>query len=175
MHAPHCDGHHLHGSRVFITCPSEFRSNILHYNRNLETHTFLFRSQPKAELMMDVLLHYREQMRNILHEFVIMPDHLHLLLTPEADISLKRALQLIKGGFSYRLRKAKRGLVWQESFTNHRIRDEHDYERHAGYIRMNPVRARLVERPEMYPYSSASARFERTFGRRTTNAESRAI
>ncbi len=110
---------------------------------------------------MDVLLRYREQMRYALHEFVIMPDHLHLLLTPGADISLERALQLIKGGFSYRLRKAKTGLIWQESFTNHRIRDEHDYERHAGYIRMNPVRARLVERPEMYPYSSASARFER--------------
>ena len=107
--------------------------------------------------MMDVLLRYREQMRYVLHEFVIMPDHLHLLLTPGADISLERALQLIKGGFSYRLGKAKTGLIWQESFTNHRIRDEHDYERHAGYIRMNPVRARLVERPEMYPYSSASA------------------
>ena len=125
--------------------------------------------------MMDVLVHYREQMRYVLHEFVIMPDHLHLLLTPEADISIERALQLIKGGFSYRLGKAKRGPVWQESFTNHRIRDQHDYERHAGYIHMNPVHARLVERPEMYPYSSASARFERTFGRRTTNAESRAI
>jgi len=137
--------------------------------------TPLFRSQPEAELMMDVLVHYREQMRYVLHEFVIMPDHLHLLLTPEANVTLERALQLIKGGFSYRLGKAKRGPVWQESFTNHRIRDQHDYERHAGYIRMNPVHARLVERPEMYPYSSASARFERTFGRRTTNAESRAI
>src|SRR5437879_12966197 len=105
-----------------------------------------------------------------------MPDHLHLLLTPEADISIERALQLIKGGFSYRLGKAKRGPVWQESFTNHRIREEHDYERHAGYIRMNPLRARLVERPEMYPYSSASARFgRRMFGRGTTNVESRAI
>src|SRR2546425_7938123 len=98
--------------------------------------------------MMDVLVHYREQMRYVLHEFVIMPDHLHLLLTPEADISIERALQLIKGGFSYRLGKAKRGPVWQESFTNHRIRDQHDYERHAGEIRMNPVRARFVERPE---------------------------
>jgi REP-associated tyrosine transposase len=138
--------------------------------------TPLFRSQPKAELMMDVLLHYREQMRYVLHEFVIMPDHLHLLLTPGADISLERVLQLIKGGFSYRLGKTKRGLVWQESFTNHRIRSEHDYERHAGYICMNPVRARLAERPEMYPYSSASARFGgRTFGRRTTNVESAAI
>lgn len=75
---------------------------------------------------------------------------------PALDISLERVLQLIKGGFSYRLGKAKRGLVWQESFTNHRIRDEQDYQRHAEYIRMNPVSARLVDAPELYPYSLAS-------------------
>lgn len=104
---------------------------------------------------MQVLEHYRGEEKYDLHEFVIMPDHLHLLLTPAADISLERAVQLIKGGFSYRLGKIKHGLVWQESFTNHRIRDERDYTHHADYIRMNPVRARLVERPELYPYSSA--------------------
>ncbi len=92
----------------------------------------------------------------VLHEFVVMPDHLHLLLTPAPDLSLESAAQLIKGGFSYRLGKAKRGLVWQESFTNHRIRDDQDYEHHAEYIRMNPVRARLAGTPELYPYSSAS-------------------
>ncbi len=117
--------------------------------------TPFFRSQKEAELMLNVLAHYREQKKYLLHEFVIMPDHLHLLLTPAEDIFLERALQLIKGGFSYRRGKSKRGLVWQESFTNHRIRDEGDYEKHAEYIRMNPVRARLVERPEMYSYSSA--------------------
>src|SRR2546430_14323950 len=79
--------------------------------------TPLFRSQPKAELMMDVLVHYREQMRYVLHEFVIMPDHLHLLLTPEADISIERALQLIKGGFSYRLGQGKKGPPLQEGFS----------------------------------------------------------
>jgi len=105
---------------------------------------------------MNVLLHYREQKKYVLYEFVIMPDHLHLLLTPAPEILLERAMQLIKGGFSYRLGKAKRGLVWQESFTNHRVRDERDYLRHVEYIRMNPVGARLVERPELYPYSSAS-------------------
>src|SRR5438046_7169556 len=142
----------------------------------IRQRTPLFRSQPKAELMMDVLLHYREQMRYVLHEFVIMPDHLHLLLTPGADISLERAMQLIKGGFSYRLGKAKTGLIWQERFTNHRIRDEHDYERHAGYIRMNPVRARLVERTAKYAYASASASCgRRLLGRGTTNVESREI
>src|SRR2546427_10692821 len=107
--------------------------------------------------MMDVLVHYREQMRYVLHEFVIMPDHLHLLLTPEADISIERALQLIKGGFSYRLGKAKRGPVWQGRFTKHPIPAQHGYERHAGDIRMHPVRARLGGGPEMYPDSSAGA------------------
>ena len=123
--------------------------------------TPLFRNRQRAELMMEMLERYREQKKYELHEFVIMPDHLHLLLTPIAGISLERAVQLIKGGFSYRLGKAKRGLVWQESFTNHRVRDEQDYARHAEYIRMNPVRARLAERPELYPYSSASMRFQR--------------
>src|SRR5205807_7049083 len=37
----HCDGYHLHGARAFITCPDEFRSNILHYKRNLAPHTFI--------------------------------------------------------------------------------------------------------------------------------------
>ena len=112
--------------------------------------------------MTDVLAHYGEQKKYVLHEYVIMPDHLHLLLTPAADISLERAMQLIKGGFSYRLGKgvpanAKKGLAWQESFTNHRIRDELDNVHHAEYIRMNPVRARLVDAPQLYPYSSANA------------------
>jgi putative transposase len=132
--------------------------------------TPLFRQAQPAELMMDVLAHYREQKKYVLHEFVIMPDHLHLLFTPAADISLERAMQLIKGGFSYQLGKAhaantKRGLVWQESFTNHHIRDEQDYAHHAAYIRMNPVRARLVEKPELYPYSSASCGRAAIYGR----------
>jgi putative transposase len=124
--------------------------------------TPLFRNPQKAELMMEVLAHYCENKKYVLHEFVIMPDHLHLLLTPAPEISIKRATQLIKGGFSYRLGKAvsanaKPGLVWQESFTNHRIRDEQDYKYHAEYIRMNPVRAHLVDAPQLYPYSSANS------------------
>jgi len=118
--------------------------------------TPIFRNGEKAGLMLDVLAHYQDQKKYVLHEFVVMPDHLHLLITPAPDISLERAMQFIKGGFSYRLGQSKRGLTWQESFANHRIRDQHDYEAHAGYIRTNPVRAHLVERPEMYPYSSAA-------------------
>lgn len=119
-----------------------------------------FKDARKAELLMDVLEHYQREKKFALHEFVIMPDHLHLLISPAEDVSLERAVQLIKGGFSFRLGKMKKSLVWQESFTNHRVRDEDDYEQHALYIRMNPVKAGLVERAEDYPYSSAGLRWK---------------
>jgi putative transposase len=114
----------------------------------------IFRRDAVARLLIDTLAHYRDERKYLLHEFVIMPDHVHALLTPAAEISLERAMQFIKGGFSYRLKS--RPPLWQASFTNHRVRDFEDYERHREYIRMNPVRSRLVASPEAYPYSSAA-------------------
>ena len=92
-----------------------------------------------------------------LHEFVLMPDHFHLILTPAPDKSLERALQYIKGGYSFRVKRelAYKGLPWEQGFTNHRIRDFDDYQHHRDYIHHSPVEARLVKTPEDYPYSSA--------------------
>jgi len=70
----------------------------------------IFRRETVARLLMETLAHYREQRKFLLHEFVIMPDHVHALLTPAAEISLERAMQFIKGGFSYRLKS--RPPVW---------------------------------------------------------------
>jgi putative transposase len=114
----------------------------------------IFRRDATARLLIDTLAHYRDQGKFLLHEFVAMPDHLHALLTPADRLSLERAVQFIKGGFSYRL--DKRGHIWQPSFTNHRIRDWPDYEQHRDYIRTNPVRAHLASKPEAYPYCSAA-------------------
>jgi putative transposase len=121
----------------------------------------IFRREAAANLLIETLAHYRDERKYLLHEFVIMPDHLHILLTPWDEISLERAVQFIKGGFSFRLKF--RGPAWQASFSNHRIRDLEDYENHREYVRMNPVRARLAERAEEYPYSSAAGimRFHR--------------
>jgi putative transposase len=106
--------------------------------------------------MIEVLFDYRDQGKYLLHEFVVMADHIHLLLTPAIEISLERAMQFIKGGYSYRLRKMEKIQVWQESFTNHRIRGAEDYVRHCEYVRMNPVRAGLVRDEEAYLFSSAN-------------------
>jgi putative transposase len=122
----------------------------------------LFQSERMARLLLNVLYSYRSQGRFLLYEFVIMPNHFHLLITPAADVSLEKALQFIKGGFSYRAKKEVgfNSAIWEAGFTNHRIRDAEDYQQHRAYIRENPVKANLVERCERYPYSSAFPEIE---------------
>ena len=119
----------------------------------------LFRSERIAGLFLDTLFSYRDQQKFQLHEFVIMPNHVHLLITPNETITIERATQFIKGGFSHRVKK-ELGIsseIWQRGYVDHRVRDASDYRQHREYIRANPVRARLVETPEEYRYSSAYA------------------
>ena len=119
----------------------------------------LFSKEPWAKLLIDTLYHDRGT-AYLLHEFVVMPDHIHVLLTPKT--SIEKAVQFIKGGFSYRAKKelATNMEVWQKGFSDHRIRDASDYRIHQIYIQQNPVRKHLCERAEEYPYSSARAGFE---------------
>ena len=112
----------------------------------------LFSRVATADLLAEVFLHYRERGKYLLHDFVIMPDHFHALITPADEISLERVVQFIKGGFSFRLKSSL--PVWQASFTNHRVRDGEDFAQHRVYIWSNPVRAGLVRRVEDWRWSS---------------------
>ena len=82
----------------------------------------LFQKERWARLLIDTLYHYRGT-AYLLHEFVIMPDHIHVLLTPQT--SLEKAVQFIKGSFSFRAKKelGSNMEVWQKGFSDHRIRD----------------------------------------------------
>ena len=131
------------------TTEGTFFITTITYNRRR-----LFQLPANAELFLETLQHYRRQGHYKLHAFVVMPDHIHLILTPQA-IALERAIGLIKGGFSHRL--ASKFPVCQRSFTDHRIRDEDDLEIRRTYLHNNPVRAGLAATPELYPYSSACA------------------
>jgi putative transposase len=99
-----------------------------------------FQSERMARLFLHTLLHYREQKNYLLHEFVLMPDHFHLLITP--TLSIERSLQLIKGGFSFRAKKERgyAGEIWQTSFYDRRVRDVEDYYAYRHYIHQNPVK-----------------------------------
>jgi len=79
-------------STYFISAQTYLKKNILQSDR-------------MARLLIDVLYNYRKQNKYFLHEFVVMPNHFHLLITPASETTLERALQLIKGGFSFRANK----------------------------------------------------------------------
>ena len=108
-----------------------------------------FRHERWARLMLSTIDHY-EGTGYKLHAYVIMPDHLHLIITPSE--SVEKSVQLVKGGFSFRVKKELEwnGEIWQPGFTDHRIRDEEDWARHMEYIRTNPIDARLVK--DSLPY-----------------------
>src|SRR5689334_13333252 len=110
----------------------------------------LFRNERWTKLLIDTLYHYRSS-AFLLHEFVIMPDHIHLLITPAT--SLEKAVQFIKGGFSCRAKKelGSNMEIWQKGFQDQRIRDAADYDVHVTYIRENPVRKHLCGNPQEYP------------------------
>lgn len=122
----------------------------------------LLQSHRSAELFVRILYDYRAQGKFRLHDFVVMPDHFHLLLTVDKSISIERAVQFIKGGFAYRAGK-ELGFcspVWQKGVSETRINDESAFERARTYIRNNPVAKHLATAPEEFPYSSAYPGFE---------------
>ncbi len=122
----------------------------------------LFQSERMAKLFINVLFSYQNQEKYRLHEFVVMPDHFHALLTPVPHVTLEKSVQFIKGGFSFRARKELGliGEIWQTSFYDHRVRDGDEYFRFRHYIHMNPVRRGLVSSPEEFPYSSANLKLD---------------
>jgi putative transposase len=112
----------------------------------------LFQVTANAELLRRTILEYRSQGRFLLHAFVIMPEHFHALITPAPDVSLEKAMQFIKGGFSFRL-KSKLD-VWMRSFNETQIMTKEKFINCVVYIENNPVRRGLASAPEMYPFSS---------------------
>jgi putative transposase len=121
----------------------------------------LLQSERMALLLIDVFYHYRSQKKYVLHEFVVMPHHFHLLITPLGS-TLERTMQLIKGGFSFRAGKefSMKAEIWQTSFHDRRVRDSGEYSQFLGYIHSNPVKAGLCQNPEEWTYSSANEKFE---------------
>ena len=102
-----------------------------------------FRHERWVLLMEEVLQHYRGD-SYLLHAYVVMPDHFHIIITPRE--SLERAMQNIKGGFSFRAKRAFdwKFDIWQVGFSDHRIRDIEDWNRHISYMRYNPIKAILA-------------------------------
>jgi len=135
--------------------------NTFFVSTNTQGFRSLFQPERSANLFIETLYHYRAEGNYLLHEFVVMPHHVHLILTAQ-EITIERAMQLIKGGFAFRAKKTFgwKVTVWQRSFSDRRLRDVNEYVNAREYLLNNPLEARLCEKRDQFPYSSGSGRFE---------------
>lgn len=119
-----------------------------------------------ANLFIDVLRDYAAAKKFTMNDFVVMPDHFHLTITLNGTMTVEKALQLIKGNFSYRAKKELgfQREIWQPGFSDEQIWDRQSFLAHRKYIDENPVKAGLARTAEEYPYCSAFFRKKKNGG-----------
>jgi putative transposase len=114
-----------------------------------------------ANIIVEQIVSCRDRGFYALHAFVVMPDHLHVLITPAETTTIEKAMQMIKGGSAHRmgLERPNKFPMWQTGFHDRWMRDAEEYRGSKQYIEQNPVVARLSEVAEGYPFSSASGSY----------------
>lgn len=104
--------------------------------------------QPKtAEVIHAAFQFYQERGDLWVHLLLLMPDHLHAIISFNREPGMQKSIHEIK---KYTARN--HGMQWQRDFFDHRLRHDESYIEKAHYIRMNPVRAGLCAIPEEWPY-----------------------
>jgi len=114
----------------------------------------LLQSERNAGLLIEVLRSLVAEHHFKLLDFVIMPDHVHLLVEVGSEMTIEKAMQLVKGRFSHRLGKelGYKGEVWQRGFTEEQVLNKQSFDAHREYIAENPVKAGLATFANEYPF-----------------------
>jgi putative transposase len=92
----------------------------------------------------------------LLHAFVVMPNHVHVLWTPH--IALSDLVRRVKGSTACQSNKClgRTGeQFWQQEYFDRTVRNDEEFARIRRYIEWNPVKAGIVAHPKEFPWSSA--------------------
>ena len=114
--------------------------------------------QPIAELVAEAF-EFGERVLRLydLHAYVVMANHVHVLLTPLAPMArITRALKWFTARKANQLLGRTGKRFWEEESYDHWVRNQDEFQRIVRYIELNPVSAGLAERIEDWPWSSAS-------------------
>lgn len=111
----------------------------------------------EGALVLDALQFLRRGGRARLYAFVIMPDHVHLMIEPLGQL----ISEVMKSWKNFSARQIQslhgtRGTFWQHGFYDHLLRDDRELFVQLRYLQENPVRRGLVLRPEDFDLSSAN-------------------
>jgi REP element-mobilizing transposase RayT len=105
-----------------------------------------------------VLLRGEECLRQYrLHAYVLMPNHVHILISPSISVSrIMRGIKGVSARDANRILRRSGKLFWQDESYDHWVRSEQEFWRIVAYIENNPVSAHLVSKPEKWKWSSAA-------------------
>ena len=118
----------------------------------------IFRNTADYKRMLDLMeQHSREQGVEI-HAYVLMTNHLHLLLTPQKDQALPKMMQAVGRSYVQTFNKVhgRTGTLWEGRYRSTLIQTERYLLACMAYIDLNPVRAHMVIQPDDYIWSSYS-------------------
>ncbi|MBI2913044.1 MAG: transposase [Chloroflexi bacterium] len=120
----------------------------------------IFHDHNAADLMLTELWRLREELRFALLGYVVMVDHIHLILVPGEAASLSQIMQLVKGRFAraWNERRSRTGSLWQSRYYESAVRTQEQLTSWIEYIDRNPLEAGLVASAPEYPYCSAGGR-----------------
>jgi putative transposase len=143
------------GYSYFITMVTHNRNPLLIDNIEGLRNAFVW-SKKKYEYHIDAI--------------VILPDHLHMIITPKNSLEYPKIISHIKRSFLYGLDKAikeeakmtlsaskykrQHSGIWQDRYYEHTIRDEKDWLKTMKYIENNPIKHNLVKDTKDWKYSS---------------------
>ena len=102
---------------------------------------------PKAEAVINAAKFYHDQQKWFVRLFLVMPDHVHALLTFASGVAMKPTMTAWKGYL-----KRFHRIDWQSDFFDHRIRNQQSLSEKFHYIRMNPVRKGFCTDPREWPH-----------------------
>ena len=114
--------------------------------------------QPEIARLVSQALLFFDQQRYVLRAWVVMPNHVHVVVRPEPPYTLSQILKSWKGFTAVnanRLLGRQGNSFWQSESYDHCCRDDEDLAGCCAYTTMNPANAGLCDRPEAWPWSSA--------------------
>jgi putative transposase len=130
------------------------RAETLHFITFSCFHRLTLLEAPDArETVEAVLERTRARHEARIYAYVLMPEHLHLLMNEPPQMLLAQFLKAIKQVTSRRLRGA-RDKFWQDRYYDSNVHGEKARSKVIRYIHRNPVKRGLVEKPEDWPWSS---------------------
>jgi putative DNA methylase len=148
----------LHSSSDFLTsdeAKAEQRRSIEEYLDKSTGNSWL-KNPALADIVEDTLLHFDGKSYR-LHSWVVMPNHVHVLLTPVKGHGISEIMHSLKSFTAKMINRelGAQGRLWQADYYDRFIRNEAHFIRTIEYIEMNPVNAGLCSSKNEWRFSSA--------------------